>query len=106
MANSQTNCHKIKIFSVSIPKGIRIKQINQQIKNGNAFIASFSGATSHSLVHYLDVNLNKYTDKVVIQSINHKPNLVVLSKFLVFFPNVFAGIKICNFMCFGTILED
>ena len=40
--------------------------MNQQIKNGNARIHSFPGATSHQLLHYLDVNLDKYTDTVVI----------------------------------------
>ena len=66
LGNSQTNSRNIKIFSDSIPKGIRIKQMNQQIKNGNARIHSFPGATSHQLLHYLDVNLDKYTDTVVI----------------------------------------
>ena len=40
--------------------------MNQQIKNGNARIHSFPGATSHQLLHYLDVNLDQYTDAVVI----------------------------------------
>ena len=66
LGNSQTNSRNIRIFSDSIPKGIRIKQMNQQIKNGNACIHSFPGATSHQLLHYLDVNLDKYTDTVVI----------------------------------------
>ena len=66
LGNSQANSRNIKIFSDSIPKGIRIKQMNQQIKNGNARIHSFPGATSHQLLHYLDVNLDKYTDTVVI----------------------------------------
>ena len=39
--------------------------MNHQIKNGNARIHSFPGATSHQLLHYLDVNLDKYTDTVV-----------------------------------------
>ena len=65
LGNSQTNSHNIKIFSDSIPIGIRIKQMNQQIKNGNARIHSFPGATSHQLLHYLDGNLDKYTDTVV-----------------------------------------
>ena len=66
LANSQTNSHNIKIFSDSIPKGIRIKQMNKRIRNGNARIHSFPGATSHQLLHYLDVHLDKYTDTVVI----------------------------------------
>ena len=40
--------------------------MNQQIKNGNARIHSFPGATSHQLLHYLDINLDNYTDTVVI----------------------------------------
>ena len=64
LGNSQTNSRNINIFSDSIPKGIRIKQMNQQIKN--ARIHSFPGATSHQLLHYLDVNIDKYTDTVVI----------------------------------------
>ena len=40
--------------------------MNQKIKNGNACIHSFPGATSHQLHHYLDVNLDKYTATVVI----------------------------------------
>ena len=41
LVNSQINSCKIKIFSDSIPKGIQIKQMNQQIKNGNGPIHSF-----------------------------------------------------------------
>ena len=40
--------------------------MNQQIRNGNARIHSFPGATSPQLLHYLDVNLDKYTDTVAI----------------------------------------
>ena len=40
--------------------------MNQQIKNGNARIHSFPGATSDQLLHYLDVNLDKYTDTIAI----------------------------------------
>ena len=66
LSNSQTNSRNIKFFSDSIPKGIRIKQMNQQIKNGNACIHSFPGATSYQLLHYLDASLDKYTDTVVV----------------------------------------
>ena len=55
---------------------LRIKQMNQQIKNGNGRIHSFPGATSHKLLHYLDVNLDKYTETVVIPiEINDTLNL-------------------------------
>ena len=40
--------------------------MNQQIKNGIARIHSFLGATSHQLLYHLNVNLDKYTDTVVI----------------------------------------
>ena len=40
--------------------------MNKQIKNGNARIHSFLRATSHQLLHYLDVNLDKYKETVVI----------------------------------------
>ena len=63
--NIQTNNQNIKIFTDSIPKGIRIKQMNQQITNGNARMHSFPGATSHQLLHYLDVNIEQNTDTVV-----------------------------------------
>ena len=66
LGNSQTNSRHIKFFSDSIPKGIRTKQMNQQIKNCNARIHSFPGTTSHQLLHYWNVNLDKYTDAVVI----------------------------------------
>ena len=36
--------------------------MNQQIKNGNDCIHSFAGATSHQLLHYLNINLDNYTD--------------------------------------------
>ena len=49
LGNSQTSSRNIKIFSDSISKGIRIKQMNKQIKNGNARIHSFPGA---NLINY------------------------------------------------------
>ena len=66
MAYSQTNSRNIKIFRDSISKGIRIQQKNKQIKNANARIHRFPGTTSHQLLHYLNVNLDKYKDTVVI----------------------------------------
>ena len=52
LGDSQTNSRNINIFSDSIPNGIRIKQMNQQIKNCNARIHSFPGATSHQLLKF------------------------------------------------------
>ena len=44
---------------------MRIIQMNQQIKNSNARINRFPEATSFKLLHYLYVNLDKYTDTIV-----------------------------------------
>ena len=66
MAYSQTNSRNIKTFRDSISKGIRIQQKNKQIKNANARIHRFPGTTSHQLLCYLNVNLDKYKDTVVI----------------------------------------
>ena len=52
---NKPNNQNIKIFSDSIAKGIRIRQLNQFVKSGNARIHSFPGANSKQLLHYLDV---------------------------------------------------
>ena len=54
-----------KFLFTFIPKGMRIKQMNQQIKNSNARINRFPEATSFKLLHYLYISLDKYTDTVV-----------------------------------------
>ena len=64
---SKPNNQNIKIFSDSIAKGIRIRQLNQFVKSGNARIHSFPGANSKQLLHYLDVNLDNKTDTVILQ---------------------------------------
>ena len=51
LGNSQTNSHNMKIFRDSILKGIRIKQMNQQTKNGNARIHSFQ--EQHLINYYI-----------------------------------------------------
>ena len=48
----------IEIFCSNIPKGIRIKESNQHINNGNVRLCRFLGTTSRLLLHYLDVNLD------------------------------------------------
>ena len=55
--------HNIKIFTDSIPKGIKVKELNEQI---HAQVHSFPGATSKQLLHYLDVNIDDSTDTVFI----------------------------------------
>ena len=63
---SKPNNQNIKIFSDSMAKGIRIRQLNQFVKSGNARIHSFPGANSKQLLHYLDVNLDNKTDTVIL----------------------------------------
>ena len=64
--NSKSDVRNIKIFCDSIPKGIRIKELNHRISNGNARLHSFPEATSKQLLHYLDANLNNSRDTVQI----------------------------------------
>ena len=54
--------HNIKIFTDSIPKGIKVKELNEQIRHGHARVHSFPGATSKQLLHYLDVIIEDITD--------------------------------------------
>ena len=69
--------------------------MNQQVKNGNARIHSFPGATSNQLHHYLEVNLDKYTDTVVIHiGINDIFNLALNVKGL--FSNIKDAIEKCR----------
>ena len=64
--NFKSDVRNIKIFCDSIPKGIRIKELNHRIINGNARLHSFPEATSKQLLHYLDANLNNSRDTVQI----------------------------------------
>ena len=45
--------NNIKIFTDSIPKGIKVKELNEQIHHGHARVHSFPGVTSKQLLHYL-----------------------------------------------------
>ena len=57
----------ILIFTDSIPKGIRIRELNSFIKNGKTKRVSFPGATSKESLHYLDVHLtNSSADAVIL----------------------------------------
>ena len=58
--------HNIKIFTDSIPKGIKVKELNEKIRHGHAQVHTFPGATSKQLLHYLDVNIEDSTDTVLI----------------------------------------
>ena len=55
------------IFTGSIPKGIQMQNFNRLIKNHQAKMFNFPGASSHQLLHYLDVHLkDKSIDTVII----------------------------------------
>ena len=45
------------IFTDSIPKGIRTRELKTFIKNSKTKMVSFSGATLKEILHYLDVQL-------------------------------------------------
>ena len=48
-------------YSDGIPKGIRIKQMNQQIKNGNARIHSFPGHLINYFIIWMSILINAQT---------------------------------------------
>lgn len=48
--NSNKDSHKIKIFCDSVPKGIRIKELNQYMNNENAQLRIFLETTSKQLL--------------------------------------------------------
>ena len=54
------------IFTESIPKGIQMHKFNRLIKNRQAEMFSFPGASSHQLLHYLDVHLRDQSIDIVI----------------------------------------
>ena len=57
----------ILIFTDSIPKVIRIRELSSFIKNGKTKMVSFPGATSKEILHYLDVHLgNSSADAVIL----------------------------------------
>ena len=61
------NRNKIKIICDSIPKGIRLREFNRNINNGNAKIKCFPGSTVKQLKHYSIPMLSE-----------ERPNTVVL----------------------------
>ena len=54
------------IFLDSIPKGIRVRELNIFIKNGKTKMVSFPGATTIEILHYLDVHLTNSSPDAVI----------------------------------------
>ena len=63
---SASKRQNIEVFSDSIPRRIRVKERNRLIRNGNARLFSFPGATSNQLLHYLDTNLDRFTESVIL----------------------------------------
>ena len=51
------NSSNTLIFTDSIAKGIRMYEFNRFIKNSKATMFIFPGASSHQMLHYLDVHL-------------------------------------------------
>ena len=55
------------IFTDSIAKGIRMYEFNRFIKNSKAKMFNFPGASSHQMLHYLDIHFeDKQINTVVI----------------------------------------
>ena len=94
---SKPNNQNIKIFSDSIAKGIRIRQLNQFAKSGNARIHSFLGANSKHLLHYLDVNLDNKTDTAILHiCVNDLLQDVSLDNFNKFMKNLEYIVQKCR----------
>ena len=56
-----------RIFTDSIPKGIRMYDFNKLIKNRKAKMLNFPGPSSRQLLHYVDIHLEGIqVDTVVI----------------------------------------
>ena len=65
--SSQNSVFNTIPFTDSIPKGIQMHKFNRLIKNRKAKMFNFPGASSHQLLHYLDVHLkDKSIDTVII----------------------------------------
>ena len=95
--NSKPNNQNIKIFSDSIAKGIRIRQLNQFVKSGKARIHSFPGANSKQLLHYLDVNLDNKTDTVILHiGVNDLLQDISLDNFNKFMKNLEYMVQKCR----------
>ena len=56
----------IKIFSDSIPRGIRMRDFNKFVRVWKAKLQCFPGTTSNKLLHYSDVNLQDNNTESVI----------------------------------------
>ena len=54
------------IFTDSIAKRIRMYEFNRFIKNSKATMFNFPGASSHQMLHYLDVHLEDIQINTVV----------------------------------------
>ena len=59
MVHFSPNSSNTLIFTDSIAKSIRMYEFNRFTKNSKATMFNFSGASSHQMLHYLDVHLIK-----------------------------------------------
>ena len=50
----------IALFADSIPKGMRMKDLNSQFKGGKIHLKSFPGTKASQLNHYIKPNLEEY----------------------------------------------
>ena len=67
MVHPSSNSSNTLIFTDSIAKGIRMYEFNRFIKNSKAKMFNFLGASSHQMLHYLDVHLeDRQINAVVI----------------------------------------
>ena len=57
MLHLSPNSSNTLIFTDSVAKGIRMYEFNRFIKNSKGKMFSFLGASSHQMLHYLDVHL-------------------------------------------------
>ncbi|XP_057292682.1 uncharacterized protein LOC130648647 [Hydractinia symbiolongicarpus] len=57
---------KIRIMTDSIPKGIRVKEFNEQIKNGNVRFKIFPGASVENLNYYVQPTLEQEKPDIVV----------------------------------------
>ena len=60
------NKEKIIVFGDSIPKGIKLDEFNQNLRNSVAKFQFFPGATSRKLLHYVDPTLEEENFKSAV----------------------------------------
>ena len=81
----------------TVPGEIRIRQLNQFVKSGNARIHSFPGANSTQLLHYLDINLDNKTDTVILHiGVNDLLQDISLDNFNKFMKNLEYMVPKCR----------